>query len=124
MPQHYYDCITTRNIHLIDFASLLVSLMQHFLSFLVLSFYRLLSNPPPPHTHTQGEAVSDKQLRDDLMTMLVAGHETTAALLTWSLFEITKARDEFGDSFLERARAEVRDGLFDGDVDCCLNYCF
>jgi cytochrome P450 len=57
---------------------------------------------------TQGEAVSDKQLRDDLMTMLVAGHETTAALLTWSLFEITKARDEFGDSFLDRARAEVR----------------
>lgn len=25
----------------------------------------------------KGEAVSDKQLRDDLMTMLVAGHETT-----------------------------------------------
>ena len=26
------------------------------------------------------------QLRDDLMTMLVAGHETTAAVLTWALF--------------------------------------
>lgn len=26
---------------------------------------------------------SDKQLRDDLMTMLIAGHETTAAVLTW-----------------------------------------
>jgi hypothetical protein len=26
------------------------------------------------------------QLRDDLMTMLVAGHETTAAVLTWSAF--------------------------------------
>ena len=29
---------------------------------------------------------SDKQLRDDLMTMLIAGHETTAAVLTWTLF--------------------------------------
>jgi cytochrome P450 len=27
-----------------------------------------------------------KQLRDDLMTMLIAGHETTAAVLTWTLF--------------------------------------
>lgn len=29
---------------------------------------------------------SDKQLRDDLMTMLIAGHETTAAVLTWCAF--------------------------------------
>lgn len=28
------------------------------------------------------------QLRDDLMTMLIAGHETTAAVLTWALFEL------------------------------------
>ena len=26
------------------------------------------------------------QLRDDLMTMLIAGHETTAAVLTWAVF--------------------------------------
>ena len=29
-----------------------------------------------------------KQLRDDLMTMLIAGHETTAAVLTWTLFSL------------------------------------
>eukprot|EP00963_Diacronema_lutheri_P001306 scaffold85_cov358-Pavlova_lutheri.AAC.13 len=34
----------------------------------------------------RGEQVTNKQLRDDLMTMLVAGHETTAAVLTWALF--------------------------------------
>lgn len=34
----------------------------------------------------RGEDASDKQLRDDLMTMLIAGHETTAAVLTWALF--------------------------------------
>ncbi len=34
----------------------------------------------------RGEDVSNKQLRDDLMTMLIAGHETTAAVLTWLFF--------------------------------------
>ena len=33
-----------------------------------------------------------KQLRDDLMTMLIAGHETTAAVLTWALFCLAQAR--------------------------------
>lgn len=31
-----------------------------------------------------GERMSDKQLRDELLTMLVAGHETTATALTWT----------------------------------------
>ena len=34
----------------------------------------------------RGADVTDSQLRDDLMTMLIAGHETTAAVLTWALF--------------------------------------
>lgn len=38
----------------------------------------------------RGADIDNKQLRDDLMTMLVAGHETTAAVLTWALFEISK----------------------------------
>ncbi len=38
----------------------------------------------------RGADIDNKQLRDDLMTMLVAGHETTAAVLTWALFELTK----------------------------------
>jgi cytochrome P450 len=36
----------------------------------------------------RGEDLSSKVLRDDLMTMLIAGHETTAAMLTWTLFEL------------------------------------
>lgn len=35
--------------------------------------------------------IDDKQLRDDLMTMLIAGHETTAAVLTWTLFQLMQA---------------------------------
>jgi cytochrome P450 len=38
----------------------------------------------------RGADIDNKILRDDLMTMLIAGHETTAAVLTWSLFELTK----------------------------------
>jgi hypothetical protein len=34
---------------------------------------------------------SPPQLRDDLMTMLIAGHETTAAVLTWALFCLVQA---------------------------------
>jgi cytochrome P450 len=34
----------------------------------------------------RGEETTNKQLRDDLMTMLVAGHETTAAVLTWTTY--------------------------------------
>lgn len=37
--------------------------------------------------------LSDKQLRDDLMTMLIAGHETTAAVLTWTLFALMSNLD-------------------------------
>jgi hypothetical protein len=31
----------------------------------------------------RGEDTSSKQLRDDLMTMLIAGHETTAGMYVW-----------------------------------------
>ncbi|CAB4285537.1 unnamed protein product [Prunus armeniaca] len=33
-----------------------------------------------------GDDVSSKQLRDDLMTKLIAGHETSAAVLTWTFY--------------------------------------
>lgn len=32
------------------------------------------------------EEVSAAQLRDDLLSMLVAGHETTGSVLTWTLY--------------------------------------
>ena len=35
---------------------------------------------------TAGDDVTSKQLRDDLMTLLIAGHETTAAVLTWTTY--------------------------------------
>eukprot|EP00193_Tetraselmis_chui_P000943 CAMPEP_0177762288 /NCGR_PEP_ID=MMETSP0491_2-20121128/6265_1 /TAXON_ID=63592 /ORGANISM="Tetraselmis chuii, Strain PLY429" /LENGTH=615 /DNA_ID=CAMNT_0019278333 /DNA_START=263 /DNA_END=2111 /DNA_ORIENTATION=- len=50
----------------------------------------------------RGEDVSNKQLRDDLMTMLIAGHETTAAVLTWTTFCLMKNPD-----VLAKVREEV-----------------
>jgi cytochrome P450 family 135 len=35
--------------------------------------------------HEDGSAMSDQELRDELMTLLVAGHETTATSLSWAL---------------------------------------
>ncbi|KAK3043014.1 hypothetical protein RJ639_002582 [Escallonia herrerae] len=48
-----------------------------------------------------GSAVSSVQLRDDLLSMLVAGHETTGSVLTWTSYllskdpaSLTKAQEE------------------------------
>ena len=37
-----------------------------------------------------GEPMTDVELRDELMTLLVAGHETTATALSWALYWIHK----------------------------------
>jgi len=34
----------------------------------------------------QGQALSDQELRDELMTLLLAGYETTATAITWGLY--------------------------------------
>ena len=40
-----------------------------------------------------GATLSDSDLRDELLTLLVAGHETTAGLLSWALTEIAAHPD-------------------------------
>lgn len=60
----------------------------------------------------RGEDVSTTQLRDDLMTMLVAGHETTAALLTWTIYELFHPSGR-SKHHLERLRAEIDQVLVD-----------
>jgi cytochrome P450 len=39
----------------------------------------------------EGRPLSDGELRDELVTLLVAGHETTAAALAWALTELADA---------------------------------
>ena len=38
----------------------------------------------------EGEPMTDNELRDELMTLLAAGHETTATALTWAFYWIHK----------------------------------
>jgi cytochrome P450 len=49
-----------------------------------------------------GSAMSDEELRDQLMTLLLAGHETTATGLAWAFDLLFRAPDK-----LERLSAEV-----------------
>lgn len=41
----------------------------------------------------QGQAMTDEELRDELLTILFAGHETTATTLAWAFYEIYQQRD-------------------------------
>lgn len=52
----------------------------------------------------RGEDLTSKVLRDDLMTMLIAGHETTAAMLTWTMFGLVSEEPDL----LKEIQAEVR----------------
>jgi cytochrome P450 len=55
--------------------------------------------------YDDGEPMADSELRDELMTLLAAGHETTATSLAWTLERLVRHPDK-----LERLRAEVEDG--------------
>lgn len=59
----------------------------------------------------RGADVDDRQLRDDLMTMLIAGHETTAAVLTWSIFLLAQ-----NPTKMRKAQAEIDAVLDDGAI--------
>lgn len=55
--------------------------------------------------HEDGTPMSDRELRDELMTLLVAGHETTANALAWAVERLVHNPDK-----LERLTAEVMVG--------------
>jgi len=55
----------------------------------------------------QGTALSDAELRDELMTLLVAGHETTATALAWTLERVTRE-----PRVLERLSSQPEDGEY------------
>jgi cytochrome P450 len=55
--------------------------------------------------HEDGSPMSDAELRDELMTLLVAGHETTATALSWAFERLTRS-----PAALERLEDEVASG--------------
>jgi cytochrome P450 len=59
-----------------------------------------------------GAPMSEKQLIDNLITFLAAGHETTAKALTWALYLLARA-----PQWQESIRAEVRAVAGEGTVN-------
>ena len=61
--------------------------------------------------HSDGSEMSAQELRDELMTMLVAGHETTASELAWAFSRLARE---------PRVLARLRDELSADDGDAYL----
>lgn len=47
-------------------------------------------------THDDGTPMSDQELRDELMTLLIAGHETTATSVSWAMERLTRHPEQLG----------------------------
>ncbi len=68
-------------------------------------------------TDEDGRTLSDRELRDQLMTLLVAGHDTTATALSWALERLTRhpailhkavqAADAGDDEYLDAVAKET-----------------
>ena len=55
-------------------------------------------------TDEDGEAMGDEELRDELLTLLTAGHETTALALSWALYHLHR-----DPTCAQRLRQELAD---------------
>ena len=66
----------------------------------------LLSMLMAAYDELTGEGLSDRQLRDQIFTLLMAGHETTAKALTWTLYLLDQHPEVSA-----RLRAELADVL-------------
>lgn len=59
--------------------------------------------------YDDGSAMTDAQIRDQLLTILFAGHETTAIALAWALYSLVR-----NPEVLARLRAELAANAADG----------
>lgn len=59
-----------------------------------------------------GDAMTDEQIRDEMVTLLVAGHDTSAIALSWAMHHLLEHPD-----VLARLEAEVRAALARPDAD-------
>ena len=63
-------------------------------------------------TDENGERMLEQELRDELMTLLLAGHETTATSLAWTLHRLIRHPEA-----LARLQAELDEAFPDGEID-------
>jgi hypothetical protein len=67
-------------------------------------------------SHEDGSPMSAEELRDELMTALVAGHETTASQLSWAFERIARE-----PQIQARLRAEIESGSGDDYMTATIN---
>jgi cytochrome P450 len=65
--------------------------------------------------HEDGSPMDGVELRDELVTLLVAGHETTATALAWALERLTR-HPEALQRLTEEVRADAGDEYVDGVI--------
>jgi cytochrome P450 len=65
-------------------------------------------------THEDGTAMGDAEIRDELLTLVLAGHETTATALSWAMdlllrhpVVLARVREEHDDEYLDAVCKEV-----------------
>jgi cytochrome P450 len=58
--------------------------------------------------YEDGSGMSDRQLRDQLLTLLVAGHETTATALAWAVERLARHAEKLERLAVETAAGEDR----------------
>src|SRR4051794_21829333 len=63
-----------------------------------------------------GERLTDKELRDELLTLVLAGHETTANSLAWAFERLLRTPHAY-----DRLRESVRAGDDDGYVEATIH---
>ncbi|WP_280405558.1 cytochrome P450 [Nocardia brasiliensis] len=68
---------------------------------------RMLTVPDP----ATGELLDATNVRNQILTMLVAGHETSAGVLAFALYELSRQPD-----LITAARAEISERFPDGDL--------
>ncbi|WP_257440860.1 cytochrome P450 [Nocardioides daeguensis] len=66
---------------------------------------RLLASSDPDRPDDPDRGLDDTELRDQLVTLLLAGHETTASALSWALVEVGRSPD-----LLARTQRAVDEG--------------
>ena len=66
----------------------------------------LLSSLMQAHDSQTGEAMTDQELRNQVMTLMLAGYETTASALTWTWYLLSE-----NQAARERLRSEARQVL-------------
>ncbi len=71
--------------------------------------------------HADGSPMSDDEIRDELLTLLVAGHETTASSLAWTFQQLALAPAALG-SLADEVRAGEANGYLTATINETLRH--